>query len=244
MKKLLLVFLGIFLLSSMAWGFTYEERFHQTYDIPKGGTFSLYNPTGNVKITQWNRDEIDVLAIKRSSRSKADLKRVKIEVKEGKSMMVRSVYQKNANVGVNYEIKVPAGIRLERIENVTGNLEIDGVNECTDVKVITGNLTVESDSGPVKAETVTGNLKIYLNKITGNADYRIITGQLEIYLNPEIDASIDANVTTGSFANHGLKLMVEELSGIVNKHFQGTLGKGGNKIDLQVVTGGIGLYKL
>ena len=244
MKRILFIFLGIFLFSSIGWGFSYEERFHQTYNIPKGGSVSLYNPTGSVKITQWDRNEVDVLAIKRSSRSKADLKRVRIEVQEGKSMVIRSEYERNANAGVDYEIKVPAGIRLEKIENVTGSLEISGVSDCNHVKVITGNLSVQSDSGPLKAETITGNLKVYLNQLNGNVDYSIITGQLDLYLNPDLGATIDANVTTGSITNKGLQIVVEEFSGMVNKHFQGTLGKGGNQIKLHVVTGGIGLYKL
>src|ERR1041385_9568501 len=75
-----LVSLTTLLASPAAWGATeLREEFHQTYPLDKQGKVQLENVNGNVHIVTWDREEIQVDAVKHAKKQE-HLDEVKIEV--------------------------------------------------------------------------------------------------------------------------------------------------------------------
>ncbi|HEX4545508.1 MAG TPA: hypothetical protein VH110_04045, partial [Candidatus Acidoferrum sp.] len=56
-----------------------SKDFNQSYSLQPGGTFELQNVNGTVDVQGWNRDEVQVHAVKTAKNSEADLERVTIE---------------------------------------------------------------------------------------------------------------------------------------------------------------------
>src|SRR5215475_14702456 len=92
-----------------------EESFHQTLVLSSNGVVSLQNVNGAVRFTAWDRNEVQVDAVKHAKR-KSDLDAVKIET-DSKPNKVRietkypKFHRKNS-AWVDYEIKVPTDARL------------------------------------------------------------------------------------------------------------------------------------
>ena len=86
----------------------YQEKFEKTLPLSAGGSFSLKNTNGDVIVSTWTKNEVEINAVKTAKRDKDDLNRVKIEVSAvGDSVKVDTIYEKtflrNIRVEVNYE---------------------------------------------------------------------------------------------------------------------------------------------
>ena len=242
-KKVLLVLVILVLLGSVVLGAGYRQELHYECRVAEGGRLSIYNVTGNITVQTWDKDYVDVRAVKTTNRSLTELDKVKIEVISGSAARIKTVYlTNNASVGVDYDIRVPEDAVLDAVENVTGNVHLEEVRDVTSVKNITGNLFVKSAAGPVRADCVTGNIKVYFAKLKGDTAAKLITGQIDLYLPGDLDAALDLSVTTGNITNDGLKVILGSFAKLPT-HLDGTLGTGGPKIRAEVVTGGISLHK-
>ena len=244
LKRNLAVLLILLSIGSIGMASFHEEVFHARCEIEKSGSLSLYNATGNISITQWSKDYVDITAVKKTSYLASELKKVDIEIDQTKHTVIKSVYlSHNARVAVDYTIKIPAGVKLDRIENVTGDVVIEGAAACIGAKTVTGDLKVRCASGPLRAECVTGNVTVYVEDLDDNATYKTITGHIDAYLQPKLNATLDLSIVTGKIANHGLRISLDDFTEISAKQLRGLLGTGGIVIRLEVITGGINLYK-
>jgi hypothetical protein len=242
-KKLWFMILVFLVLSSTVFCYNYEEEFHKTVKVKRGSAVEIHNITGNITISKGQENSVDILAIKKSSKSKNELKKVGIRITTGDRLRIETeYYTSNANVGVDYEIKVPAGVQLSSVQNVTGNINITGVDECVEVKTVTGNITTQDAPGIQKLECVTGSIKTEIFGGNNNSvKVKIITGNIDAYIQPDLNANLDADIITGNIYNHGLSINFNEFSG---RHLSGTIGKGGYGINFETVTGNINFYKL
>ncbi len=97
-----------------------RQAFKQTYPLPSGGSFLLDNVNGSVQVDGWDRDEVEVTAVKTSQSDQHDVELVKIEVDStpGK-IAVHTRYPKGegAEVAVEYHVHVPYRILLGKRGN-------------------------------------------------------------------------------------------------------------------------------
>src|SRR2546422_1262355 len=100
----LLVATGMAILA--APGFAVDEVFQQTYPLPEGGAFQLQNVNGSVQVSGWERDEVEVYALKSALQGHRDLQRVNIEVQaRSDSVTVQTHYPSDEGVEVSVEYR-------------------------------------------------------------------------------------------------------------------------------------------
>ena len=71
------------LLAAVVWAvpsFAISKEFNQSYPLQPGGTVELQNVNGTVDVQGWDRNEIEVRAVKTAKQKESDLERVSIEV--------------------------------------------------------------------------------------------------------------------------------------------------------------------
>ena len=51
-----------------------EEEFHETYTVENGTGVEIHNVNGNIDISSWDKDYVDVYALKRTKRDRDELK--------------------------------------------------------------------------------------------------------------------------------------------------------------------------
>ena len=59
---------------------TNRQTFEHSYPLAPGGSFLLENVNGSVQVEGWDRDEVEVEAVKTADTDGQDLERVKIDV--------------------------------------------------------------------------------------------------------------------------------------------------------------------
>src|SRR5712691_5574806 len=82
-------------------GYAFDEVFQQTYPLPSGAVFQLQNVNGSVNISSWEREEVEVYAVKTTQSDPRDLDRVHIEVRsQGDAVAVETRYPQDDGVEV------------------------------------------------------------------------------------------------------------------------------------------------
>ncbi len=241
-----------------------QEEFQKVLPLSAKGAFSLKNVNGRVMIATWKEEKVEIRAVKKTKKSAENLQKVKIEVTAtADSVSVETVYPKRQNTGVSvdYDVRVPEGIRLVDIRTVNGGLTLTGPFGRTSASTTNGNVRVEDASGDldlgatngdieavnvrgtIDAQTTNGSIRLDLKALEGEVRAETANGGIALRLgDPEgIDASLDAKTTNGSIA-FDFPVTVQSLE--KTKHrLRGEIGRGGPLVSLKTVNGSIRLTR-
>src|SRR5215475_12409829 len=152
-------------------GFAYSKDFDQTYPLQQGGSFELQNVNGPVEVQGWDKDAVEVHAVKSAKRNEADLERVTIQVSakpQSISVTTRYPQDEGVEVAVEYLIHVPHGAHVEHVGTINGTVVVAGVAAVDDLHTVNGNIEVYDGGGSVHAHTTNGNIHLELAHFRGS----------------------------------------------------------------------------
>ena len=242
----------------------HQEDFQKVLPLSSQGTFNLKNVNGEVKVSTWKENKVEIKALKQTNKAAENLQKVKIEVTAtADSVSVDTVYPKHENTGVrvDYDIKVPEGVNLGEISSVNGSVGITGpfgrvsastTNGRVHLENASGNLKLETTngdvnatnvSGPIDAHTTNGSITIELTKIEAAVSAETTNGGITLRLSgtQEINAALEAETVNGSISfDFPVTLQSLEKS---RHHLRGQIGQGGPQISLETVNGSIRLTR-
>lgn len=242
----------------------YTEQFHKSFPLDASGSFSLKNTNGNVHISTWNKNEVDISAVKTARKKEEDLKKVTIEIDaRAGSVAVDTIYPKrilnNIQVSVEYEVKVPEGVRLEMIDTTNGSIELRG--RYGDVKADTtngeiilsgsaktasldttnGDIKADSVQGRVYADTTNGSIIFAVTSVTDDIKADTTNGSIRVKLGGDVNAQLKAHTTNGTI-EVDFPVTLQSISKRRNR-IEGTIGKGGALLSLETTNGSITITK-
>ena len=158
---------------------TYTEEFSKTYTVKPGTKIKVYNINGSIRISKWDKDEVEVNALKSTKEDEDELEKVKIEVSINGDMEIKTKYiEKRAKVGVSYEIKVPADIIVSYVESSNGEIGLKGTKGPSKVRTSNGRIEVENIEGDIDLVTSNGKIEVedvegVLNALTSNGSIKV-----------------------------------------------------------------------
>jgi putative adhesin len=232
------------LLLAVVWAvpsYAISKEFNQSYPLQPGGSFELQNVNGAVDVQGWDRNEVEVHAVKTAKQKESDLERVSIEVDarpDAVSIATRYPQNEGVEVAVEYTVHVPHGARVEHIGTVNGTLRISGIENVEDVHTVNGNIEMFEAGGSVHAHTTNGNVHLELARLqdkTG-AIAETTNGSLVLAVPSDLQAEVEARCLNGNFSSE-IPITMESTQRPREVH--GRLGHGGAPIHLRTVNGGI-----
>jgi hypothetical protein len=228
-------------LVSAAPGFAKSKDFNQSYPLQPGGTFELQNVNGPVQVEGWDRNVIEIHAVKIAKKKESDLDRVSIEVDakpNDVSVVTRYPQNEGVEVAVEYTIRVPHGARVEHIGTVNGTVKIAGVESVEELRTVNGNIEVYEGGGSVHAHTTNGNVHVELSRFPEEKGMAAETtnGSVLLAVPQDTQADLEARSLNGNFYSE-LPFLQETASR--PREMRGKFGKGGAPIRLNTVNGGI-----
>ncbi len=225
-----------------------DQVFQKTYPLPSGGQFLLDNVNGSVQVEGWDRDEVEVRAVKSSDTTNddtRDLDLVKIEVESHPGEVnVHTRYPdgEGVEVAVEYHIRVPNRVLLGSVKTVNGSLLVRGVEGGGELKSVNGNVEVLESSGRFNAKTTNGNLRLEFRHLNDGAPMKLETVNGSVVLGLPSNASADLNLRNMNCDMYSEfpVTSASELPGA--RAYRGKLGHGGGgPISVRTVNGGIRL---
>lgn len=226
--------------------FAISKEFNQTYPLQPGGTFELQNVNGTVEVQTWDRNEVEVRAVKTAKRKESDLDLVSIDVdakRDSVSVTTRYPQNEGVEVAVEYIVHVPHCAHVEHLGTVNGTLRVAGVEAIEDLHTVNGNIEVYEGGGSVHAHTTNGNVHLELLHVQDKygAVAETTNGSLLLAVPTNTQADVEARCLNGSFFS---ELPFSLASTQRPRETHGRLGKGGVPIRLHTVNGGIRVVAL
>lgn len=233
-------------MASAAPCFAISKEFDQTYPLQAGGSFELQNVNGTVDVQTWDRDEVEVHAVKTAKHHESDLELVSIDVDaKPDSVSVSTRYPQNegVDVAVEYVVHVPRRAHVEHLGTVNGSLRVAGVEAVEELRTVNGNIEVYEGGGNVHAHTTNGNVHLELLHVQDKdgAIAETTNGSVLLAIPAGMQANLEARCLNGSFFSE-LPLALESSQRPRETH--GKLGKGGVPIRLHTINGGIRVVAL
>lgn len=236
--------LGLALLAPICLGVTRE--FTRTYPLQGDGTFELNNVNGTVRIEAWDKNEVEVHAIKTTPNREALLDLVAIDVDskpDSLSISTRYPEEEGVEVAVDYLIRVPRHALLIHINNINGTLRVVNSDHLGDLRTVNGNVEVYEGGGNVHAHTTNGNVFLEL-KTPGDmqgTSAETTNGSVVLAVPADVSADLEARCLNGNFSS---ELPLELRSADQLRIVHGKLGHGGTPIHLGTVNGAIRVVAL
>ncbi len=237
-------FLVLALVVPLCFGKT--EEITKTYPLRADGYFELNNVNGTVRIEGWDKNEVEIRAIKSTpdQRSLLDLVAVDVEAKPGAvTVSTRYPQKEGVEVAVDYVIHVPRHAQLSHVNTINGTVRIFSSESLGELHTVNGNIEVYESSGNVHAHATNGNVYVELK---GTGDERGVSaettnGSVLLAIPADLPAELEARCMNGSFSSE-LPLMMKGANQPRTVH--GTLGHGGAPIRLGTVNGTIRVVAL
>jgi DUF4097 and DUF4098 domain-containing protein YvlB len=232
-----------------------SEKFQQTCPLSAGGTVSLRNINGNVKIMTWDKNEVKIEAVKYAD-DKKDLDKLKIEIEAGNDRVAihtRYPEERDEHHGHGYEVEytltIPKGANLDEVDIINGKIDISGVSGTVAASTVNGTIHADNLLGGCDLKSINGEVEAEFGAIAAetSAKLKSVNGAVVLSLPGNSNANVEASTTMGRISNEfGLRSSREndEDSYVrMGDSVRGKLGKGGASVRLETVNGSIRILK-
>jgi hypothetical protein len=222
------------------------QEFTRTFPLRADGSFELNNVNGSVRIEGWDKNEVEVRALKTTPDNQALLDLVAIDVDskpDALSVSTRYPQAEGVEVAVDYLIHVPRHAQVNRVTNINGALHMVNLEAIGDLHTVNGNIEVFEGGGNVHAHTTNGNVYLELKHSgdAGGASAETTNGSVLLAIPADLSGDLEARCMNGNFSSElPLQLYGAERPRTVH----GKLGRGGAPIRLSTVNGTIRVIAL
>ena len=219
-----------------------SQEFHRTVSLASNGRVSLANVNGNAEITGWDRNEVQIDAVKQA-RDQQRLDETRIEVETGSDYVrIHTQYPhdhtNNNPASVHYTLHVPQNARLDRISLVNGSLTVQKVAGEVDANLVNGKGHISDLTGEANISSVNGTIEANYASLNNVREIKLksVNGSIELGLPGAPNADVKASTVNGGIKSD-FPLTVQ--GGFAGHNISGTLGSGGTRIELSNVNGSI-----
>jgi DUF4097 and DUF4098 domain-containing protein YvlB len=221
------------------------EELHKTFPIDADGRVSLNNVNGAVHIAAWDRNEVQVDAVK-SAKTKEALSEAQIVIDSATgSISIRTRYpehhDRHDSASVEYTLKVPRRARLHAIEAVNGAVEVSGVSGDVKISSVNGPVIAKNlAGGEARLSTVNGRLEASFDKLSGASSIALdtVNGSISLAIPDQSSADFQAHTVHGSISSD-FRAQPPVHGHHIGGSLSGQIGGGGAHIKLSTVNGGI-----
>jgi DUF4097 and DUF4098 domain-containing protein YvlB len=220
----------------------FTEEFHRTVPLSADGRVSLHNINGGVTITGWERNEVQIDAVK-SADSQQKLEEASIEVESSSSSVeIRTKYPEGRNhnnpATVTYELHVPRTSRLDGIHLVNGSLSVSQFGGDVRAELVNGSSTIQDLAGRTEISSVNGAVHAFYRSLENVKEVRLksVNGSVNLGLPSSPNADVSVSTVNGGITTD-FPLTVQ--GKFMSHHIDGKLGNGGTRIEINNVNGSV-----
>lgn len=219
------------------------------YKLTQGGAVEIVNVDGPIVVEAAQGPEVEIRAT-RVARASSDveaeelLKKLEIteDVAPGR-VAVQTVTESGMtfsrrSVSVEYRLRVPSGLQVS-VKTENGGIGLHDVNGTVVASTTTGGVRGTNVSGAVSAHIVNGGIVMDVARIAGPIVLEAVNGGIRLDIPADLNADLEAHAVNGGVStDDNLKVGASERS---RTRLAGKLNRGGTRISVNTVNGGIRL---
>jgi DUF4097 and DUF4098 domain-containing protein YvlB len=233
----------------------FTERIEKTFQVDSDVSITLGNTNGNVSISIWDQDSVQMVAEKQANSRNAEAAREAFEALEitidasanhieietvlpkgGDGFFERIFGNSSTNASVRYQLKVPRQAALT-VRTVNGNVTTEGSQGSQKLRSTNGRIEVEGATQQVAAHTTNGSIRVGVRSTSApEIELGTTNGSITLELPADARGSVEARTVNGS-----IKTEVPITHGSASrKRIKGDFnGEGGGSIELRTTNGSI-----
>jgi len=210
---------------------------------------------GGVKVTAWDRDEIEIVArIQAQAPTESEARQLVDATRIETSGTVRAISpdidsrngRHNSSVSTSFEVRVPRNTDLD-LTALNGGISVEGVQGEIRAETINGGISINKAAGDVRARTTNGGVSVGL---AGGAwdgsglDVETVNGGISISLPSDYSADLTASTQMGRISADGLTTRGRHERGQwTGETIEGEIGQGGAPIRAVTTNGGVSIRR-
>jgi DUF4097 and DUF4098 domain-containing protein YvlB len=241
-----------------AAAFAQQPDFHWDRAVAAGKEVSIYNISGNIKVTASTTGKVEVVGVKHGDSRYFD--RIRADVQETSTGVSICVLYDGADsscddrgghndrrgdrgwrdgydVSMSLEVAVPTTL-LVSASNVSGDVMVTGAHGTIDVASVSGDVRLEKlHADGVRANSVSGNVDVQVDEFTGKGDlvFRSVSGDVTLDAPRNFDADISMSTVSGDI-NSDFPLTLNG-GRMRRRNLEARIGNGGRRFDVSTVSG-------
>jgi|GEM_PF-3257062 len=182
MKKIILLFLGVVVVSSFSFSnvlFNYshsaineneaengKNRIEKEFEAVPGGKIDINLKTaGSISVSCSNNSKVSVKIISTSDEINVNCQKNDDEIQVSSEYVTE---ENNSNSKVRVLVKVPNEFNVQ-FSALKGNVELNGIKGGFEGRAVSGNISANNIEGNAELKTVRGNITVKDSKLTGAA---------------------------------------------------------------------------
>jgi DUF4097 and DUF4098 domain-containing protein YvlB len=230
----LLLFISI---SVYASGYQKKDVIKKQFDFPAHGSLKLHNRNGNIIIHSWDKQSIDMEAVKwvrstNTRRAEHFFSKLNVKIEKGPGMLsivveypkkeFESRWGPDIEFKVDFELYVPREINLDiysrngeiDIEDIAGKARVNSRNGNINLNSVDGDMDIYSRNGKIKMADIYGALEVE----TRNDDVTVDFRQVPLKDRVEI-SSRNGEIKIKFPQDFSAEISIETDSGEIKTHF-------------------------
>jgi len=248
--------LSCLILTGIARSYDGQEKFEKNIPFESGGYLAVTNQNGNIRVSSWNEESVQITAYKRVSVSNSSeagkwLEKIEIEINQNdheieikthtpdqKEGFLEKFFSKhNVSCSVEYEIRVPEATDLN-LRTSNGNIDIREIEGRLRLETTNGNIDAVEIKGLARCETTNGSIHAEFEQVPDQdrMSFETTNGSIKIFLPEDFGGDFDLNTINGGISSD-FPIKVEGHWG--QKHFHGQVQNGNCSLECSTINGSI-----
>ena len=219
-----------------------EKNIKRSFPIEPGGTLILKTFRGDIEISTYSGNEVNMEAIiYAEERTEAD--KMTIETEAGRNSVIISTPPTASSIqaDIDYYLKVPGNLDTLQLSTLNGEIKLKGTYNRLDLTTLNGDIDVSGEFIGGSIISTNGDIEISLKgALSGDISVRSTNGSIEMTVKPGSDFTVEAGTVSGSIRSEFDTTITASLAG---SQLKGTIDKGTYKVSITTVTGDIRLQK-
>jgi hypothetical protein len=220
-----------------------KSYFEDEYDADENTILNVSTVNGAITVTSWNGENIILNATKRTRNGEDDLDNAEIVVTEnGNEINIEIQHaQPIESRAVDLDIKIPYNVSVKTVISTNGGISVENVEGYVRATTTNGAIEIKGTTGIDDILSTNGGITAEIYDIQEDVNIQTTNGGIDLYIKSTLNSSIQITTTNGGIIVGGGFISVTESS---SKSFKGTIGSGGNLINIITTNGGIRIYEL
>lgn len=222
------------------------KEVNRTLNLDPGGSVTLDSLRGSVRVSTWDRAEVEIKAhIDAAGSSSQDLRRFDL-TNVGIDSAANSVYIRTevpanccSDTGrspdVHYVVRLPRTAQL-RIHDHASNIEIQDLAGALELDTHRGTARIHGLSGPLDLATHRGDAEVDFAAFQGPSRVETHSGKVELRLPRNSRFNLEATVDRKASFHSSFSMLTT-----VGRRMQGTVNGGGPRLEILADKGDIDL---
>jgi DUF4097 and DUF4098 domain-containing protein YvlB len=242
---LVLLFTNLYSCSVSQDNSQYLEREEKTDSFNNIAELKIQNITGDIEITSWEKDIVEVTYIKKA-KTKSLLEDIEVTIEQhADRLSIETDLPKfSGRCSVQFLISIPQKLSSIYAKTVTGSVHLKAVGYVENLmgRSTTGSIKGEISFKKADLNVVTGGVDLDIQEFRddGVIDIHVTTGRVKIHAPADFNAAVDFKAVTGSISTD---FSVETTGTIKRNRLVGKIGRGIGSCTVRTVTGSISLVK-